>query len=86
MQAGFSQDSRHVLTLHRNCNILQGFEGDRVLTHDCDAVHGDSGSPLMLAHEDGSVSLLAIHSATGETGDLTVGIAVAVGAMGDVVR
>tara|TARA_B100000686_G_C16675243_1_gene908777 strand:- start:203 stop:790 length:588 start_codon:yes stop_codon:yes gene_type:complete len=86
LQAGFSADSRHVLTLHRNCNILEGFDGDRVLTHDCDAVSGDSCSPLMVTDADGNVRLLAIHSGPGETGGLTVGIAVAVKAMGDAVR
>ena len=78
MQAGFSQDSRHVLTLHQNCTILDTFDGDRVLTHDCDAVHGDSGSPIMILRDDGSVALLALHSATGEVAGITVGVAVAV--------
>jgi protease YdgD len=78
MQAGFSQDSRHVLTLHRHCTILDTFDGGRVLTHDCDAVHGDSGSPVMVVDEDGSVSLIALHSATGVVDGLAVGIAVTV--------
>ena len=86
MQAGFSQDSRHVLTLHRHCAILAAYDGARVLTHDCDAVSGDSGSPLMILREDGSIDLLAIHSATGVDGGLTVGIAVSAAAMGDNVR
>ncbi len=76
LQAGFSQDSRHVLTLHRNCTILDTFDGDRTLTHDCDAVHGDSGSPIMVIDEDGNLSLLALHSATGDVDGLTVGVAV----------
>jgi len=86
MQAGFSEDSRHVLTLHRHCHILAAYDGARVLTHDCDAVHGDSGSPLFVQHEDGSVELLAIHSGTGEDAGLTVGVAVSVKSMGDAVR
>lgn len=83
LQAGFSQDSRHVLTLHRNCSILDTFDGARVLTHDCDAVHGDSGSPIMVMDENGNLSLLALHSATGEANGLTVGIAVSISQLDD---
>jgi protease YdgD len=86
LQAGFSEDSRHVLTLHRNCSILDTFDGDRVLTHDCDAVHGDSGSPVMVMDEDGNLSLLALHSATGEVNGLTVGIAVNANVLGEAAR
>jgi protease YdgD len=86
LQAGFSEDSRHVLTLHRNCSILDTFDGDRVLTHDCDAVNGDSGSPVMVMDEDGNLSLLALHSATGEVNGLTVGIAVNANVLGEAAR
>jgi len=83
LQAGFSQDSRHVLTLHRNCTILDTFDGARVLTHDCDAVHGDSGSPIMVMNESGILELLALHSATGDVDGLTVGVAVIAAQMTD---
>lgn len=75
VQAGFSQDARHVPTMNRACAIV-GQAGGGLFLHDCDAVHGDSGSPLMIADDDGRVRLVGLHSATVETGGRILGLAV----------
>ncbi|MEP4190583.1 MAG: trypsin-like serine protease, partial [Sneathiella sp.] len=80
LQAGFSRDYAHVLTVHKNCNmtsfsLLRGSKKP-VYIHQCDATQGDSGSPIFYK-EKGEYSLVAIHSATGQSSDGTViGIAV----------
>lgn len=76
MQAGFSQDARHVPTMNRDCNIIGMVRGGALFLHDCDAVHGDSGSPLMIVAPDGSVRLVGIHSATVNQGGVMLGLAV----------
>ena len=50
--------------------------GGRLFLHDCDALNGDSGSPLMIAAPDGSVRLVGIHSATVNQGGTMLGLAV----------
>ncbi|GAB6052140.1 trypsin-like serine protease [Magnetospira thiophila] len=63
IQAGYSQDKAHVLSVHLGCQ-LEGFSyGRPILHHRCDAVHGDSGSPVFLF--DGKrFQVAAIHVAT----------------------
>lgn len=48
MRAGYSQDHPHLLSLHKNCTLLDRRDQDRVLATDCDGTFGDSGSPLLL--------------------------------------
>ncbi len=81
MQAGFSQDARHVPTMNRDCHIIETIRAGRLFLHDCDAVHGDSGSPLMIVSPDGSVRLIGIHSATVDRGGLMLGLAVSTDAL-----
>lgn len=59
---GYGQDKAHIPAAHLGCHIAGPLEGG-VLTHDCDAVHGDSGAPV-LVWRDGAPSLAAIHVAT----------------------
>ncbi|CAA7611350.1 serine protease [Magnetospirillum sp. UT-4] len=59
---GYGQDRPHVPTAHMGCAII-GTLGGGVLTHDCDAVHGDSGAPVLVWRE-GRPTLAAIHVAT----------------------
>lgn len=76
--AGYGQDKAHVPMAHLGCAI-QGRLG-AVLTHDCDAVHGDSGAPV-LVWRDGVPMLAAIHVATFTmTGGKVLGGAVPVSA------
>ena len=62
-QAGYSKDRQHIISAHVNCE-LQGYAKEaKVVVHLCDAISGDSGSPLF-AYINGSFSIVAIHSAT----------------------
>lgn len=62
-QAGYSQDRQHILTLDDRCVVLGQANNGAVVIHDCDAIKGDSGSPLLLLGPDGP-SILALHVAT----------------------
>lgn len=67
IQAGYSRDFAHVLTVHKNCSLdkfvrLSKSE-EPVFLHQCDATRGDSGSPIFY-NLNGKYSLIAIHSAT----------------------
>lgn len=74
---GYGQDKAHVPTAHLGCTIA-GKLASGVLTHDCDAVHGDSGGPVMV-WRDGIPGLAAIHVATfAMAGGKVLGGAVAV--------
>jgi len=77
-QAGYSQDKAHVLTVHADCALTGKGKKGRLLSHTCDAVSGDSGSPLIV-WQDGIARVLAIHVATRRRsgpGQASVGIAV----------
>ena len=75
VQAGYSTDKKHVITAHVGC-FLQGWvEGVDVIQHQCDAVPGDSGSPVFMIHK-GKVSVIALHAATGKIRGTVRGFAV----------
>lgn len=78
VQAGYSQDKAHILSLHRGCNISGVGPMRRTVTHDCDATRGDSGSPILIGSAP-DVRLLAIHVATGKRKGVAVGLAVIAG-------
>ncbi|MFC3228608.1 trypsin-like serine peptidase [Marinibaculum pumilum] len=75
IQVGYSQDKPHVLTAHHDCHPLGPVRTGGVLVHDCDATHGDSGSPILVLTSDGA-RIFAIHVATGKGSSGAVGIAV----------
>lgn len=58
--AGYGKDKAHVPMAHRDCT-LTGRQG-ALLLHDCDAVQGDSGGPV-LAWEGGKPSIVAVNVA-----------------------
>lgn len=62
MQAGFSADRPDDLTAHIGCRIL-GWGAPGLLAHDCDALRGDSGSPVF-AWVDGAFRILGVHVST----------------------
>ncbi len=80
LQAGYSKDYAHVLTVHENCKLTDFVRLSKkqkpIFLHQCDATGGDSGSPIFY-RQKGQYSLIAIHSATAQksTGE-TIGIAV----------
>ncbi len=58
-QAGYSGDRGHVLTVDPACSFLGTRSGGQ-WRHDCEAVSGDSGSPLLI-DRPGGLSIAAIH-------------------------
>ncbi|WON78658.1 serine protease [Serratia sp. UGAL515B_01] len=59
-QAGYPEDNLDELYSHSNCKIT-GWAQKGVLSHQCDTLPGDSGSPLLLKTTDGW-RLIAIQS------------------------
>lgn len=78
LQAGYSKDKPHILTLDEDCEVDDRPRPDRLLLHRCDAVSGDSGSPILGIAGD-SLVVLGVHVATSrpKSGE-TTGIAIPV--------
>ena len=63
VQAGYSRDKKTELSAHMGC-VLEGYlSGYHLIQHRCDAVPGDSGSPIFV-FVDGLPYLTGIHVAT----------------------
>lgn len=75
VQAGYSQDKKHVLTVHVGCPAVGFAKGMDLVVHRCDAVPGDSGSPLFLFDGD-DFRIAAIHVATTRGRKPALGLAV----------
>ena len=76
IQAGYSQDKAHILTVHDGCALLDLGGDSRMLFHDCDATRGDSGSPIMVLTGD-TYRILGIHVATANFAGRGVGVSAA---------
>jgi len=67
IQAGYSKDISHILTVHDDCEITgarnNGKNNGTVLIHRCDATNGDSGSPILVRMGE-EYRLIGIHVAT----------------------
>lgn len=63
IQAGYSRDKKKELTSHIGCTMEDYAKGHNLLVHRCDAVPGDSGSPIFIFKE-GLPYLTSIHVAT----------------------
>lgn len=59
-QAGYPEDHLDTLYSHTNC-LITGWAQKNVLSHQCDTLPGDSGSPLMLKVGD-NWQLIAVQS------------------------
>ena len=59
-QAGYPEDHLDTLYVHQDCQVT-GWAQNAVLSHRCNTLPGDSGSPLMLKTPDGW-QLIAIQS------------------------
>ncbi len=72
MQSGYSKDYPHVLTMHRNCNVVNFIRIDDetvpLYAHNCDATKGDSGSPIFAKTKNG-YQIIGLHSATATLSD-----------------
>ncbi len=75
VQAGYSKDKKQELTAHINCPFEGFATGLALAVHRCDAVPGDSGSPIFY-FEDGLPVLVAIHVATTQNQQPVRGVAV----------
>lgn len=85
MRAGYGQDRPYLLSLDGDCTVeAQSAEG-RVLTHTCDALPGDSGSPLLVRAGDG-VFVIGVTSGVARTGAEQRGMAVGAAAFVDALR
>ncbi|HKK30644.1 MAG TPA: trypsin-like serine protease [Alphaproteobacteria bacterium] len=73
VQAGYSQDRQHILTRHRNCEIAGFLPGLQTFAHRCDAMQGDSGSPI-LARRGERYTVIGLHVATARKQSLGVAI------------
>lgn len=82
IQAGYSRDRSHVLTVDRSCRFQRRWGGSNLFIHDCDATYGDSGSPVLVETEQG-FRLVGIHTALRGSGQASQGIAVASSAFGE---
>jgi protease YdgD len=74
-QAGYSQDKAHILTIDRDCSIINLALEKNILFHNCDAVAGDSGSPILKIIE-GQHQLIAVHVGNVEYRGSRAGLAV----------
>ena len=75
-QAGYSADKHQVLTAHINCAIWGIDKNLNLALHGCNALPGDSGSPMIIQHSNGDYRLIAIHVGYAATGGSGTGIAV----------
>jgi protease YdgD len=75
MRAGYSQDRAHLLSIHDGCTLGRAIASPGLLTHTCDATHGDSGSPLLMRERQGP-AIVGIDVAVGTIAGDTVGFAV----------
>lgn len=67
VQAGYSKDIPHMLTVHNGCKIESIEKADEtiatILLHQCDATNGDSGSPILMK-KGTKFGLVGLHVAT----------------------
>lgn len=86
LQAGYSKDKPHILTLDEGCEVDDRPRADRLLLHKCDAVSGDSGSPILGIAGDALV-VLGVHIATRRYQDReSIGIAIPIDSVSDAAR
>lgn len=76
--AGYGQDKAQILTAHSGCGLDGFVKGQALIAHSCDAVPGDSGSPIF--HGEGKdFRIVAIHVGTVRRKDApSLGLAVPV--------
>ncbi|WP_417782730.1 trypsin-like serine peptidase [Terasakiella pusilla] len=64
IQAGYSQDKAHILSVNQQCELTSYNTLLRLATHVCDAVPGDSGSPIFYKDQIEGLKIGFIHVAT----------------------
>lgn len=85
VQAGYSSDRAHRLTVNSACQADAALNAGWLISHDCDAVPGDSGSPLLVGH-GGEVRVVGLHLAVRiAEGQSVFGVALLSGAFAEAV-
>ncbi|MBT3556288.1 MAG: trypsin-like serine protease [Rhodospirillales bacterium] len=75
VQSGYSRDKKMELTAHMGCEVEDFYRELNLLVHRCDAVPGDSGSPIFI-FKDGMPYLTSIHVATTQSTKPVRGVSV----------
>jgi protease YdgD len=75
LHAGYSADRPHILSVHEDCDLVGVTGGVPLLLHQCDAVEGDSGSPLLL-FRDGRYGVIGLHTARVVSEGIEYGVAI----------
>ncbi len=57
---GFAQDRAYLMTADTRCRLTSPIVGGRLLSHDCEIQHGDSGAPLLVASLNGTVQAVGV--------------------------
>lgn len=79
-QAGYGERRPHVLSRHDGCRVLGPIADGDLIAHACDANKGDSGSPLLVQHQD-RYYVLAVHVAQYDVGVARMGLAIPAAAL-----
>lgn len=75
VQAGYSRDLRYVLSAHLNCRLVGIMDDVDMIAHVCDAISGDSGSPIFV-FRNGEFRIVGLHVATSKGLENAIGVAV----------
>lgn len=75
LQAGYSADRPHILSVHEGCDLVGVTGGVPLLLHECDAIEGDSGSPLILRRGD-RYGIIGLHIARVVSEGIEYGVAI----------
>jgi protease YdgD len=84
-QLGYRADSAHAMTLDFGCQMITNWRPDGLSWNDCDAMHGDSGGPLLSFTKDGP-RLLGIVVVSGHVNGRAMTASVPASALTDAVR
>ena len=85
VRAGYGQDRAHALSAHFDCRVFGGNAGPGSLSHTCDAVRGDSGSPLLWFATGRAPVVVGITVGTRGSGSGTTGTGIDAGEFRDAV-
>lgn len=83
--AGYGRDRPHALSADEGCRLIGWDPGIVLLLHDCQAVRGISGAPI-LGRWNGHYLVFALHVGRGETAAASIGGAVPAGDFFEAVR
>ena len=75
LQAGYSSDRPHLLSVHEDCDLVGVTGGVPLLLHQCDAIEGDSGSPLLIRRGE-SYGVIGLHIARVVSEGIDYGVAI----------